>query len=69
MRTRRKLLVGLMTLALTLTSFSLVGNMSTVKASEDEGVPMYRMYNPNSGEHLHTKDEGERNWLIGTMKG
>ena len=66
MKARRKLLVGLMILALTVSSFGIVGNMSTVKAAEDDGIPMYRMYNPNSGEHLHTKDEGERNWLIGT---
>ena len=59
----KKLLVGLMTLALTLTSFSMVGNMSTVRAAEDDGIPMYRMYNPFTGEHLYTKDENEKNYL------
>jgi len=26
--------------------------------------PMYRLYNPNSGEHFYTKDEKEKNTLI-----
>lgn len=30
-----------------------------------EMVPMYRLYNPNSGEHLYTKDGNERKTLIG----
>ncbi|MGM0240979.1 C39 family peptidase [Enterococcus sp. AZ103] len=28
-------------------------------------VPIYRVYNPNSGEHLHTLDSGERDNLMG----
>ncbi len=30
-----------------------------------EMVPMYRLYNPNSGEHFYTKDTTERQNLIG----
>ncbi len=30
-----------------------------------EMVPMYRLYNPNSGEHFYTKDTTERQTLIG----
>lgn len=25
---------------------------------------MYRLYNPNSGEHFYTKDTNEKNWLV-----
>ncbi|MBQ6134321.1 MAG: hypothetical protein IJI65_09230 [Lachnospiraceae bacterium] len=28
------------------------------------GVTMYRLYNPNSGEHFYTKDESEKNNLV-----
>lgn len=34
----------------------------TVAANAD--AQMYRLYNPNSGEHFYTKDAGERNHLI-----
>ena len=27
-------------------------------------VDMYRLYNPNSGEHFYTASKGERNHLI-----
>ena len=29
----------------------------------NDGRPMYRLYNPNSGEHFYTASEGERNVL------
>jgi len=29
-------------------------------ALADEGIPMYRLYNPNSGEHFYTANENER---------
>ena len=28
------------------------------------GVPMHRLYNPNSGEHLYTKSLAENDWLV-----
>ena len=31
----------------------------------DEGVEMYRLYNPNSGEHFYTGNAGERDMLVG----
>ena len=30
----------------------------------DSSVPMYRMYDPSSGEHLYTSDTNEKNELI-----
>jgi hypothetical protein len=66
MRTRsRKLLVGVLAvLALTVSSFSMVGNMSTAKAAEDEGLQMHRLYNPYSGEHFYTASDVERNACV-----
>ena len=29
-----------------------------------DGIDMYRLYNPNSGEHFYTSDAGEREFLI-----
>ena len=31
----------------------------------DDGIEMYRLYNPNSTEHLYTDNAGERDWLAG----
>lgn len=36
----------------------------TVKAAETDSVPIYRLYNPDNGEHLYTTDENERNVLF-----
>lgn len=30
----------------------------------DKSIPMYRLYNPNSGEHFYTKDVSERNAVV-----
>ena len=30
-----------------------------------EGKNMYRLYNPYSGEHLYSSDDGEIRWLVG----
>ena len=35
-------------------------------ALADDSVPMYRLYNPNSGEHFYTADTTERNGLVRT---
>jgi hypothetical protein len=47
------------------------GNVTVGKASSGGGgnggrtrVPMYRLYNPNSGEHFYTAGEVERNTLM-----
>lgn len=29
-----------------------------------DSIPVFRVYNPNSGEHHYTKDESERNYLV-----
>ena len=34
-------------------------------AEVTESNPMYRLYNPNSGEHFYTADEGEKDYLSG----
>jgi hypothetical protein len=31
---------------------------------QETSVPMYRLYNPNSGEHFYTQNGSERNYLI-----
>lgn len=36
----------------------------TEDPAEDEGVTMYRLYNPNSGEHFYTADAYEKSVLI-----
>ncbi len=35
-----------------------------VEDSTQASVAMYRLYNPNSGEHFYTSDEGEQKYLI-----
>ncbi|EME8110199.1 hypothetical protein MZM67_000142 [Enterococcus faecium] len=37
--------------------------MSRFARSAVRTIPMYRMYNPNSGEHFYTQDTGERDNL------
>ncbi|RBS81966.1 hypothetical protein EA78_02555 [Enterococcus faecium] len=39
------------------------GQMSRSARSTVKTIPMYRMYNPNSGEHFYTQDTGERDNL------
>ena len=35
-----------------------------VEAASAASVPMYRLYNPNSGEHFYTAGESERGNLV-----
>ena len=58
----RKLVAGLMTLALALTATLSIG-AANVRAA-DNGQEMWRLYNPNSGEHFYTANGAERNNLI-----
>jgi len=62
MKKKNRLLAGMIAVTLSLSAF-VVSDNSVVRAAED-GVQMYRMYNPTNGEHLHTKDANERNVLI-----
>lgn len=41
---------------------SVTGNTKPVHA--DDGVPMWRLYNPNSGEHFYTASVNEREHLV-----
>ena len=54
----KKILIRLAAFCLLLTSFS----MTPVHAAD--GVDMYRMYNPNSGEHFYTGKAKERDALV-----
>lgn len=58
----RKLVAGLMTLALALTATLSIGAVNA--KAEDNGQVMWRLYNPNSGEHFYTANGAERNNLI-----
>ena len=41
-----------------------IKNESDVKSTTQLSVEMYRLYNPNSGEHFYTASAGERDTLI-----
>ncbi|MDO4622725.1 MAG: phage tail tip lysozyme [Eubacteriales bacterium] len=44
-------------------SYSAASNEKTAAAGEVEYKNMYRLYNPNSGEHFYTADASERDYL------
>lgn len=48
--------------AVTQSSSAAVSRAATTKAAAR--VAIYRVYNPNSGEHLHTMNAGERDYLV-----
>lgn len=55
---------------LSLSAFGLLAFTAQVADAEEVTpantlAPIYRVYNPNSGEHLHTLDSGERDNLMG----
>lgn len=54
---------NLLMAAATLTTLGVVGN-TTAKASATTSNPMYRVYNPNSGEHFYTKSAYEKSVLV-----
>lgn len=39
------------------------GSMSRSSRAAVKTIPMYRLFNPNSGEHFYTRDTGERDNL------
>lgn len=41
-----------------------VNGTATAPLSAPEGNAMYRLYNPNSGEHFYTQDRNERDYLV-----
>jgi|GEM_PF-2088372 len=52
-----------LTIALIVATIGILGITNEVKAKED-GTAMYRLYNSYTGEHIYTKDEGEKEWLV-----
>ena len=40
-------------------------NPFTFELLLEDVTPMYRLYNPNSGEHFYTANAGERDYLVG----
>lgn len=44
--------------------FALAAFAFTTQANAQETVDMYRLYNPNSGEHFYTADSAEKNHLV-----
>gem|GEM_PF-6255680 len=55
----KKILKAMAAFALTIGCLGVM----TVEA-ENAGIAMYRLYNPNSGEHFYTSDEKEKNTLV-----
>ena len=62
-KTSKRVMVGILTMALTVATLGIVGT-TEVRAEEDSGTPMYRLYNSNSVEHLYTLDTNEKNVLL-----
>ena len=58
---KKKLLSFAIAAALSCSLFSAVPVVS--QAAGTTGDPMYRLYNPNSGEHFYTKNSGEKDIL------
>ena len=54
-----------LTIALIVATIGILGITTEVKAKED-GTAMYRLYNLYTGEHIYTKDEGEKVRIYGT---
>ena len=64
---KKKLLSVLVAAALSLSCFTAVPIVSQAEGATEapvERVIMYRLYNPNSGEHFYTCDEGEKTDLV-----
>ena len=64
---KKKLLPVLVAATLSLSCFTAVPIVSQAEGVTEapvERVIMYRLYNPNSGEHFYTGNEGEKNNLV-----
>ena len=59
---KKKLLSVLVAVALGYSLFAAVPVVS--QAADTTGITMYRLYNPNSGEHFYTKDASEKSTLV-----
>lgn len=45
--------------------YDLIGIEQTVRAASVSKSPVYRLYNPNAGDHHYTMSEQEKNDLVG----
>jgi hypothetical protein len=59
----KKFIHFLCALLLVTCMFSVV-KKQTINVHADNGIPMYRLYNPYSGEHLYTKNKQENDNII-----
>ena len=48
---------------LTVSKLAVQNYPTTTDVNQAQGIPMYRLYNPNDGQHLYTKDKGENDSL------
>lgn len=51
-------------MGLALIATGMLAGAMNVSADEVKGYSMYRLYNPNSGEHFYTKDAKEKKGLV-----
>ena len=59
MRNYKRITAIVLFIAVTICSVLPTG-LEAKAADVTESNPMYRLYNPNSGEHFYTADEGEK---------
>ncbi|MDO4623649.1 MAG: hypothetical protein Q4B22_11930 [Eubacteriales bacterium] len=59
---KRKVISLILAAVITVTGWSM--GTRTAEADSADTVSMYRMYNPNSGEHFYTGNEGEKESLL-----
>lgn len=51
-----------------LACFAVINSSSPAHAAVKDGTMLYRIYNPNSGEHFYTADKDERTELCGAKR-
>lgn len=64
LRTLKRTISIVLLIAVTICSV-LPAGLEAKAADVTESNPMYRLYNPNSGEHFYTANEGEKDYLSG----
>lgn len=64
MKNYKRIVSIVLLIAVTICSILPTG-LEAKAADVTESNPMYRLYNPNSGEHFYTADEGEKDYLSG----
>lgn len=62
----KKTITVFLCLALLICTFTFPNmNAFATELMPDNNIPIYRLYNPNTGEHLYTSDANEKNVLYG----